>query len=452
MDVLFLVVDSLRAHPFADGRVADTPFLDALGERSAYFARAYSTECWTLPSHASMFTGLMPSQHRAHFHTMAYRGESPTLAEVMRERGYRTELVTRNFVFDGSIEGICRGFEERTRIVSDRVGWDPVAFFLAAAKPRFRRHVRNTGFFHPEHRDNRAFLTAFARALQPADHLLLRYLVEKMRSRREVGERSFVFANLYDVHAPYAPAEDSLLRPWGSWAGMRENLLAPFALSRLGEHRYLLPGVTVSEAVRRVLEERYRAAVERVDGLLAEFFTELDSAGLLEDTLVVLVSDHGEGFGEHGLFLHDASLFETHIHVPLWVMVPGQAACRIDDVVSTRHLFDLILGHTGGERCRTILDGEFRARHPAAFAQHYHYPNLPAALPQYRTDQFAAVTGSRKLLMRDRRCEGYDPVRDGDECLPENYSRDEARDVFAAAVGDDAVELRRWSALSAVAA
>jgi arylsulfatase A-like enzyme len=71
MNVLLLVVDSLRLRSlFGDGG-ARTPFLARLGEEAVYFRRGYATECWTLPSHASMFTGLLPSEHGAHFQTMS---------------------------------------------------------------------------------------------------------------------------------------------------------------------------------------------------------------------------------------------------------------------------------------------------------------------------------------------------------------------------------------------
>ena len=62
----------------------------------------------------------------------------------------------------------------------------------------------------------------------------------------------------------------------------------------------------------------------------------------LEDTLLILTSDHGEAFGEHGLYLHDASLYETHLHVPLWVHHPEASPAQVRDVVSTRELFSLM--------------------------------------------------------------------------------------------------------------
>src|SRR5690606_14967687 len=86
--IVLLVVDSLRARSLGPAAGVRTPFLDALSARTVAFRRAYSTECWTLPAHLGMFTGLLPSAHGAHFQSMAYRGEGPTLAELAHAAGY----------------------------------------------------------------------------------------------------------------------------------------------------------------------------------------------------------------------------------------------------------------------------------------------------------------------------------------------------------------------------
>jgi hypothetical protein len=131
-----------------------------------------------------MFTGLLPSQHGAHFQSMAYTGGAPTIAELLGSAGYHTEIITRNFVFDGTIPGITRGFQQYTRPLSER-GLNLFGLLLAVAKPRFRRHVRTTGFFHPFHRDNRAFLRTFARSLLPADERALEYVLHRAAQLRD---------------------------------------------------------------------------------------------------------------------------------------------------------------------------------------------------------------------------------------------------------------------------
>src|SRR5258706_14502978 len=117
MNIVLLVIDSLRAKSLgaAGAATLQTPFFDALNAEAVAFRRAYATECWTLPAHLSMFTGLLPSEHGAHFQTMAYARTAPTIAEILGAAGYHTELVTRNFVFDGTIPGAPRGFQRQSR-------------------------------------------------------------------------------------------------------------------------------------------------------------------------------------------------------------------------------------------------------------------------------------------------------------------------------------------------
>ena len=425
MNVVLLVVDSLRAASLDPRNAANpsTPFLRSLDRDTICFKRAYATECWTLPTHCSMFTGLLPSQHGAHFHTMAYTGEAPTVAELLSTAGFDTEVVTRNFVFDGTIPGIVRGFRRRTQLLSPAGTFNPFTLFLAMAKPRFRRHIRSTGFFHPLHRDNRSFLSTFARAMMPADRLSLDYILEKMAAHRRAGSKYFIFNNLYDVHAPYPPTQSSILRSFLSLSGVAENLSFPYVMSQLGGHKYLLPGFHLSEGGRRMLLGRYHAAIELMDAKLDDFFRSARRDGLLDDTVVILTSDHGEAFGDHGLYLHDASVYDTHLHVPLWVHWPGRAPEIVDDVVSTRDLFGLMCSAAlGAGPQETILDPAYRARRPIALAEHFHYPHADGIGPSYKQNLAAAIGGTRKIIQRREGLMIYDIVSDPQESAPETTS------------------------------
>src|SRR2546423_395777 len=142
MNVVLIVIDSLRAsaldHVGADA--PRTPFLDRLGRETVHFRRAHATECWTLPTHMSFFTGLLPSEHGAHFQTMAYTGTRATLAENLAREGFVTEVITRNSLFDGTVPGVTRGFQTITRPLAPLRGAGRlVALLLALNKPRLRR-------------------------------------------------------------------------------------------------------------------------------------------------------------------------------------------------------------------------------------------------------------------------------------------------------------------------
>lgn len=432
MNVVLLVVDSLRAKALdLDDGPPSTPFLKGLSREFTYFRRAYAAECWTLPSHCSMFTGLLPSQHGAHFQSMAYTGSHLTIAQRLADCGFHTELVTRNFVFDGTIPGITRGFRRNTRILSQLGHPTLYAMFLALAKPRFRRHVRATGFFHPFHRENRDFVTNFARAMLPADNLTLEYLANAMTERHKRRDPYFFFCNLYDVHAPYPPSPNSLLRPPWSRRGLIETFTMHLPLAKIGAHAYLREGFRMSAHGRRLLLGRYHAAIELMDAKLRNFLEAVKSANLLEDTMIVITSDHGEAFGEHDLYLHDASVYDTHLHVPLWIHHPRLSPQVVDEVVTTRDLFGLLLavGTNGDGFRQTILDPEYRSANPIALAEHFFYPHIASAQPRYRHNLRAAILGETKFIKRSETMMRFDLRRDPDEQEAETFALKSLADV-----------------------
>jgi hypothetical protein len=450
-DVVLLVVDSLRAASLAGdaaGRPA-TPFLDRLSEQTLAFRRAYASECWTLPSHLSMFTGQLPSAHGAHFQTMAYTQPAPTIAERLGALGYRTALVTRNFVFDGTMPGVTRGFQIRDRPLARASRAGLAALFLALAKPRVRRHIQRTGFFHPRHAAARDFIRTFSRTLMPADDLALARVVEHLSAARRAGKPLFICCNLYDVHAPYAPEPHALLRPWRSPAAVRENLSAPWHLAALGQHAYLREGARLRPRTGMILRDRYHRAIELMDRKLAAFFA---AAGrLLDDTIVIVTSDHGEAFGEHGLYLHDGSVYDTHLHVPLWIRHPDRAAAPVEEVVSTRDLFGVLLAGAGERRWSdTLLDAGHRAAHPFAMAEHFYYPRLAGMAERFRQNRLAVVTADEKFVFCREGPLRIDRERDRDEQHPQQVSFAEcgARIRRAAgpagAAGEALAHVRGW--------
>ena len=453
MNVVLIVVDSLRACSL--GRAASggpsTPFLESLKRESLAFSRAYATECWTLPAHLSMFTGLLPSQHGGHFQRLGYLEPNPTLAELLRDAGFHTEIITRNSLFDGSLPGVTRGFEHNTRVLAD-IGRAPgLGLLVALSKPRIRRLIRDSGFFHSFQRENRSFVRVLARMIVPADRPALQFTLARMATLQRTNRPFFLFVNLYDVHAPYAPTAESPLRSLRSLDGFIENCLLPGVSVRLGAHRYLREGFRFSPRVRRMLLRRYHDAIELMDTKLADFHAEAAGAGLLEDTMLVITSDHGEAFGDHDLYFHDASVYQTHLHVPLFVQHPGVEPAIADEVVTTRDLFHLIhtVGLGGGVR-GTLLDSAARACNGVALSEHFHYPHLRQARACYRQNLASAIVGTQKLTVRREGTFAVDLARDPDEQDPELLPIAEflsrcGRDGATRKALDDAVShLRRW--------
>jgi len=459
MNVVLLVVDSLRAASLGRPGGPRTPFLDRLATDTVCFRNAHATECWTLPTHMSMFTGLLPSEHGAHFQTMAYVGAQPTVAEVFAARGHHTEVVTRNSLFDGTVPGSTRGFRTNTKILAERRGPDPLGLLLALSKPRVRRLIRTSGFFHVLQRDDGAFLGTLARMIIPADRRVLDHALHRMTDLRQAGRPYFLFLNLYDVHAPYPPRAHSPLASFGSLDGWIENLMLPRLSTQLGGHAYLADGFAFSQRAQRILCARYHRAIELMDAKLAAFWDAARAARLLDDAMVVVASDHGEAFGEHDLWFHDASVWQTHLRVPLWIHHPDRAPGVVDDVVSTRDLFGLLAAVAEGRGVAgTLLDPDWRAAHPVALAEHFHYPHAPAMSPRYRQNCAAAVVGRWKCHVRREGMVAYDLAADPDETTPlpasiamlEDVARRDGAPRDAVAAG--AAHLRRWAATAGLVA
>lgn len=424
MNVVVVVVDSLRSRSLgrADTGGPRTPFLDWLGGHTLAFRRAYAAECWTLPSHVSMFTGLLPSDHGAHFQTMAYQGAAPTVAEVLAKAGVRTEVITRNSLLDGTVPGVTRGFVANTRLLGEIGGRPATLLFgllLAISKPRVRRLIRSSGFFHALQKENGTFLTTLARMGIPADQLVLDRALERMAELRRARSPYFLFLNLYDVHAPYSPQPGSPLASFRTIEGWLENLMLPWVLPRVSSHAYLRPGFRLAARSQAMLLGRYHRAIELMDRKLAAFHDAARGAGLLEDTMLVVTSDHGEAFGDHELYFHDASVYQTHLHVPLWIHHPDRAPAVVDDVVSTRELCGLVRAvGTGRSLDGTLLDAAWRRGNPVALAEHFHYPFTDGLLPAYTQNLAAAIVGDRKAILRRDGLTCYDLSRDPDEAAP----------------------------------
>lgn len=406
LNVLLIIADCLRAGSLEDGipERPRTPFLDSFKKKTTFFRKAYATECWTLPSHASMFTGLLPAEHGAHFQTMAYDGDQPTVAELLSANGFYTEVLTRNPIFDGTIRGITRGFQKNTRVYASVSPLDPAALILSLNKPRFRRQIRETGFFSPSQQiDTLHFLNLFAQSMFPADIETLERVLGSMQACQANGKPYFLFTNLFDVHAPYCPNNRTFYKPIRKPSDFIDNLVSLRALTKLSSHKYLKSDFRISDRAQQELLRRYHRSIELLDAKLEQFFSEANSRGLLADTMVILAGDHGEAFGEHDLYFHDASVFNTNIHVPLWVHHPHQSAEQIDDVVSLRSLFDLIKNVALDKGTdHTILNPEHRMRNNVAFAHHFYYPRISDIQPIYAQNQVAAITDGGKIIARGK--------------------------------------------------
>ena len=290
-NVLLIVWDTVRDdHVSSDGsHRTTTPFLDTIAGDLVRFAHASAPAPWTVPSIASMFTGLYPAEHGAVRTTAVLPSHVPVLAEVLRDLGYQTAGFSQNPLVDVA-GGFGRGFGT------------------------FLSHKELCG---PYARSDRLLPRAVAKAVRHFTVPGRRTLAAVQRWLRErpwPDSPFFVFINFMDAHWP--------LRPPRAW---RRDC----ALTHTPDGEALLSYTAIHADVAATQIHQwlalYDAAIGHLDDQVARLFQTLRDRRLLEDTLVIIVSDHGESYGEHGLFGHMFLLYETLLRVPLVVRFPRRA-------------------------------------------------------------------------------------------------------------------------------
>jgi len=353
--VLLICLDTVRAdHLSAYGyRRPTTPELDRLCEDSEVYSHAVSTTSWTLPAHASVFTGLMPTEHGADFARPGYAGahsrnttsrlgnlapalplsdSATTLAEVLTERGYTCGAIVANCAY------LWRGFQldQGFGYYDDRRG------FYVPCRPAFDlRRVDNLAekFEHE--------LVWYRDAAEITDDC-----ITWMHSHSD--SPWFLFANYMDTHSPYAPAAE--LRGF-----FRQEPEDPSATDISVEAAVMKQEAELTEAQRNYLVNRYDEELRYVDQEVGRLVGWLKEAGLYEDTLIVVFSDHGESFGGHSYLKHSGCLYEQEIWVPLIIKYPGSAKQgKIPRTVSLVDVPNIVLGTIGlpqiaGQTSRSVI-------------------------------------------------------------------------------------------------
>jgi arylsulfatase A-like enzyme len=319
---LVVVLDTLRAdHTSAYGYERDTtPNLSQLAARGVRFERAYSTGCWSLPSHASLFTGLYASRHGAHNEHLALDDRHPTLAESLARNGYQTANFTGNpWIGDGT--GMSRGFQQNHE--SWRSSW--LDLMLLAKRVQI-------GFAAPDGDKGGAETVAALR----------RWLAE-----RDPARPYFVFVNVFEAHAPYQRVPRRFRRRY------TRSDLSLRSLEAIGMRVH-----TATQNGNHLSADDAAAGLALLDGAVAAADDVLGQVLELvgEEPIVAVLADHGELFGEHTLFGHSNTLYEPLIRVPL--VLAGKDLPRGRVVRETVSLVDLMPTLLGLANLETpALDG-----------------------------------------------------------------------------------------------
>jgi len=326
-NVLLVSLDTTRADRFGvHGASGDpTPVFDRMAREGLWAREAMAPIPVTGPSHATLLSGRGPWAHGNLLNGLPLPAELPLMQERLRAKGYRTGAFVSAYVLEGDL-GFARGFEVYDDDFDWLQGWsDTVPGGLLAGLARSRD----------------PHLVLERRGGRTTDHAL-RWLEEL-----PAEDAWFAWVHLFDAHGPYEPPP-----PWDTafYDGDPRDPGHTSMADVDGVAAYLEPsleGITDAEWVR----SQYQGEVAYADQQLGRLVDWLDETGQAADTVVVVVGDHGESLGEHGVwFNHGDDLFEPASHVPLVLWRPGSIApATVDVPVEVGDLSRTVLTHLGLE-------------------------------------------------------------------------------------------------------
>ncbi|GAC1508359.1 MAG: sulfatase [Ktedonobacteraceae bacterium] len=369
-DIVLLVLDTQRVDRLSCyGYPIDTsPHLDALAGDATRFLHAYSTAQWTVPSHASMFTGLYPDQHTMLHASSVLPDTFPTLAGRLSKAGYFTAAFCNNPLIGVVNTGLQRGFYS----FLNYSGWmtsrpnqeGKQSSWFDRYRSHFKRLLANTVTSLQDifARSDMLLDLSFSPLMAPLWQTALSFKGNTARSlqhaaRLHVERRGlapdqpiFSFINLMGTHMPYHPPPRFVERvaPYLRKDKDTQHFIRQFNSDVFG---WLAPLSTVMDKKSKdILDSMYNAEVANQDELVGEFIHKLRTSGALDNTLLIICADHGEHLGEKQFIGHSISLYDTLVHVPLIIRDPSGSMPRgstVDHVVSTRRIFHTALTAAG---------------------------------------------------------------------------------------------------------
>ncbi|MEQ1503742.1 MAG: sulfatase [Myxococcota bacterium] len=356
-NVLIVVWDTARAdHLSVYGYDRPTtPRIAKLAERAVVFDRASSAGIWTLPSHASMFTGLAPESHGADERWLWLDDRFTTIAEAFRDDGYATFTLAANTLLCEETN-LTQGFDVRLNTYKGKLAKVAKAATQRKLILGDLSHELAPGWVPPAHGAHNAewARAAFKEAAPLAGHTLLEWLSR----RKTTDEPFFAFVNLMEAHTPRIPSMASRQQVMAGDPALIQLGLTTDA-AHINLHFYNFGKYTYSDRQLAAITGVYDAALADLDRATADLLDELDRRGILDDTIVVLTADHGENLGDHHLFNHRFALWDSLVHVPLIVWAPGQAPGRVARPVSTLDLFANVARLAGVEPPDGISDHDW---------------------------------------------------------------------------------------------
>lgn len=408
-NVLLVVLDAARRdslEPYG-APPGSSPAIADLARRGTALRDVYATGCWTIPSHASIFTGLMPRaaglaqvESPAAARPILEAHRDRLLPEVMRRAGYSTAAFSSN-LWISEASGFATGFDE-----------------LATADSGREAQLHGQGL-----RARLSWLAEAARGRVDDGAAEVRRGLEQ-RIAAAGDQPFFWFVNLIECHSPYLPP-----RPYGGVSTLERIRAAEDARRYYtfeGIWRACVGGFDVPDSTLERLRRLYASSIRYMDDWVGQLLERLDATGRLDDTLVVVISDHGENFGEGQLIAHAFSLDDRLIHVPFVAAGPGADGAALTSLAELPRFVAEAAGiddhpwHDGPPSGVGVaqFDPAADPRDPKLLDAVERWGLGEEACERITTPLTCATAGGLKLLRRAGRDEVYDLHTDPLEIAP----------------------------------
>lgn len=333
-NIVLITMDTVRAdHLSLYGYERNTtPNLKEFAKNATLYSHAIAAADMTLPTHASIFTGLYAREHGAHFDTSDRPLWRPlakkfhTLAEILSENGYLTMGVVSNGVLSPAF-----GFEQGFQYYDPRES----AGFLRSKLPYcLMQGVRNIlTSFSP----TVVFDSGTRRAEEINREVFM--LLDKVQKSKKLF---FIFINYMDAHWAYDPPRPFDTRYPGKDEKFHEAQWNSLQREVMGLKR------KIKDKERDHLMSQYDGEIAYLDFHLKKLFIKLKTLGLYENCIIIITSDHGEAFGERDLVNHSVSVYQDQVHIPLIIKYPNDnKGMVVHKPVSSIDLMPTILSLTG---------------------------------------------------------------------------------------------------------
>lgn len=318
-NILVFVMDTTRWDRLSTSGypLPTSPALKALSGEGMLLQNVISTAPWTIPSHASLFTGAYSSFHGVGWGHMILENEFVTLAEILRKHGYQTIGFANNRTLS-DLHGMTQGFNDYYRMWEDPlvlsfrnmivVPQDLISRLMLSQIIEFL--VLKLQEMHSDF-----FSTLALLSVERTVYYVLQWIDTGLHQDRPF----FVFINCIEPHLPYTPPPEVWPDFYKAEHVLKDPNMADQTWLRYAVIEGLIPKYAYSE-----LSVLYDGEIQYLDMGIGKLLNGLRDRGLLDNTALIFVSDHGEQIGEHSLIGHDFSLYNTLLHIPLLIRYPDQ--------------------------------------------------------------------------------------------------------------------------------